>query len=345
MKRRQQQQDRKIIKVQELPYLPRDVWKMVIFPLLQEWHCVSSMTVCKAWLQLFIETKTSIIAGGDNVKALTKTYLSQFKNLELLVLFQWDKTFNSIIPGIMNLRHLKTLSLVRDISQLKSDQLVKLTNLTALRFDCISNPPLDALGQLTGLRVLEIRNMQGLAIELGNALQHLTQLTYLNLSDTSCSPSILQYMPKLQLLRLPNHPINAIPFLVHCPALKFLSLGSFYKYPGDIDFSPMTNLKLLTLNMIFSDISTEIIIRMTTLRSLTTDRPFPCEVLQKMPNLDYLTLWHDAARMLRESNSNFDIVSDSTLATTYRRHGKMGSYETPFCEFTEWFSPLPSYFL
>jgi hypothetical protein len=49
--------------------------------------------------------------------------------------------------------------------------------------------------------------------------------------------------------------------------------------------------------------------------------------------------------MLRESNSNFDIVSDSTLATTYRRHGKMGSYETPFCEFTEWFSPLPSYFL
>jgi hypothetical protein len=64
-----------------------------------------------------------------------------------------------------------------------------------------------------------------------------------------------------------------------------------------------------------------------------------------MPNLDYLTLWHDAARMLRESNSNFDIVSDSTLATTYRRHGKMGSYETPFCEFTEWFSPLPSYFL
>jgi hypothetical protein len=49
--------------------------------------------------------------------------------------------------------------------------------------------------------------------------------------------------------------------------------------------------------------------------------------------------------MLRESNSNFDIISDAALAVTGRRHGKMGSYETPFREFTEWFSPLPSYFL
>lgn len=345
MKRRQEEQDRKTSDVRELPHFPKDMWKMMIFPLLHEWKCISSMTVCKAWFHLFIETKTSIFAGGDHVKALTKTYLSQFKNLEILVLVGWDKTFNSIIPGIMNLRHLKTLSLIHDANQLKSDQLVKLTNLTALRLDAVYKPPLDALGKLTGLRVLSIRNMQGFAIELGNALQNLTQLTYLNLSDTACSPSIIKYMPKLQLLALPNPPINAIPFLVHCPALKFLSLGIFYKYPRDTDFSPMLNLELLALNTTFSDISTDIITSITTLRSLTTDMPLPRDVTQKMPNLDYLNLWHDAAHMLKESNSNFDIISDSVMSTSFRRHGKTGSFTTPLCEFTEWFSPLPPYFI
>lgn len=329
----------------ELPLFPAEIWRESIFPLLQNWKFSGPISVSKTWYLLYAKTKKKMIAYDSQFGILKKSYLSQFKELEILHLDEWGKTLMNIIPSIPNLSHIHTFNLTRGISEINVIKMTQLMNLTALSIDNFYGFPLTDLSLLTNLNVLTLKRISNQKNEMNLILDKMTQLTYLDISGCHFDARKLEKITQLQYLDISRTTINSLSFLEYCTNLKFLSMNFITLTTGRIktDFTIHSHLNLLSLCTLGSYVDANILKTMTTLKSLELNQFSLYNVVPKLGNIQYLTAWHD--NNMPKMGENYEKIEITLLSTIYRRCNTECHFNTPLLEFNEWLKPLPVNFM
>jgi len=212
--------------------LPCELWQRLIWPLCGPAQGLAWASVSQDWralalgaIQCFSPSKLPY--SKRLYASLTKSYLGQFQALSALHLDDRSMRVVSVVPALLGLTRLKTLSVHSDTTTFYADQLSMLTQLTALGAPRSYKFPFDALDSLPRLALLDIPYTHADA-KLEEQLPKLTSLTFLRM-DTygGCiSGDLLAPLTRLQYLSLWRCRIGeSYDFLSRLHQLAFLDIG------------------------------------------------------------------------------------------------------------------------